>query len=204
MGARRGRVNAVSVRIRDANARQAFQMLESCGPRGRKLAAEMERRGTRVWVTPRIQGGLTLNFINSIFIMPLPANATERTWNTWVSLLAHEACHIEQRFWVDSVEQEMIAYRTQVQVGDELGVDLSGWNVFATLNPKDPQDQLCARAALLTLFANTPAAMVYASLPLAQPRRLRAIMPGARELAAVLRAAFSLEKVNLSGFDRQT
>jgi hypothetical protein len=97
---------------------------------------------------------------------------------------------------VDSVEQEIVAYSTQVHVGDELGIDLSDLRrEFANLKPQDSSDQVRARAALLTLFVNTPAALVYASLPLGQPQRLRAIVPGARETAAVLRAALSRKQL---------
>jgi hypothetical protein len=41
---------------------------------------------------------------------------------------------------------------------------------------------------MLALFAEEPAGIVYAALPLSQPRGLRAFGPGARELLAVLRA----------------
>ena len=123
--------------------------------------------------------------------MPLRPGATEMDFKYWVSLLGHEACHVEQRFWVDSVEQEINAYTTQACLGDELGINLNYLKqAFSNLNPKSVEHQRIAHTALITLFANTPAAIVYASLPLIQPKGLKAFVPATRELAAVLRAAF--------------
>lgn len=179
----------MTANIKDTGAQRALGALRNCGPRGQTLADELDRRGTRVWVTPKIYGGFTLNFINTIFIYPLPGNATESDFKYWVTLLGHEACHVEQRYWVDSVEQEISAYTAQAHVADELGIDLNYIkDRFAHLNPKSPDDQKTAYAALLTLFGNTPAGTVYASLPLWQPVRLQAVGPAMRQLAAVIRA----------------
>lgn len=178
-----------TARIKDTTALRALEALRNSGPRGKKLAEEMETRRTRVWVTPKIYGGFTLNFINTIFIYPLPATANETEFKYWVTLLGHEACHVEQRYWVDSVEQEINSYTAQACVADELKVDLSYIkDRFAHLNPKSTQDQQTAYQALQTLFGTTPAGTVYASLPLWQPVRLQAFRPALRQLAAVIRA----------------
>ena len=88
------------------------------------------------------------------------------------------------------MQQEIIAYQTQCRVAIELGIDLVLLReAFAALNPESAQDQQVGRAAMLSLFSGEPAAVVYASLPLSQPRGLRAIVPGAREILAVLRAS---------------
>lgn len=179
----------MTAKIKHTGAQRALNVLRNCGPRGHALADELDRRGTRVWVTPKIYGGFTLNFVNTIFIYPLPANAGDTEFKYWVTLLGHEACHVEQRYWVDSVEQEINAYTAQAHVADELGVDLAYIkDRFAHLDPKSAEDQKAAYAALLTLFGATPAGVVYASLPLWQPVRLHAVLPAARQLAAVIRA----------------
>lgn len=170
---------------------RAYEVLQRCSPRGRGLVELLARRKTRVFVTSKIYGGFTLNFINMIFIQPLRPDASDWDFKAWACLLAHEACHVEQGYWIDSVEQEMIAYSTQALVGDELGINLVDYkNYFARLNPKSIADQLLAQKALLTMFVGSPAAMVYASLPLMQPTGLRAFFPAIKELAAVVRAGF--------------
>jgi len=181
----------VTVHVKDTNAVRAYQALQTCGPRGRELAGVLDRRGTHIRVTPEIYGGFTLNFINTIFIMPLRPGASEIDFRYWVSLLGHEACHVEQRFWVDSVEQEINAYATQARLAQELGINLDYLKqAFSNLDPKSIEHQRRAQTALLTLFATTPAAIVYASLPLIQPQGLHAFVPAFRELAAVVQAAF--------------
>lgn len=178
------------VHLNEPQLRNALEMMRNAGPRGRELGALLEQRATRVRLTPRVVGGFTLNFINTIFLQPLSQNASEWEFRQWVTVLAHEACHVEQRHWVDSVQQEIIAYQAQCSVARELGIDLVVLReAFAALNPESAQDQAAGRAAMLSLFANQPAAVVYASLPLAQPHGVRAIVPGVREIAAVLRAA---------------
>jgi hypothetical protein len=185
----------MSAKISDPAGIRAYETLRASGPRGRALAEVLDRYGTRVRVTPRIYGGFTLNFINSIFIMPLREDASEWEYKAWVTLLAHEACHVEQRYWVDSVQQEIRAYTAQATVGHELGIEL-GYvtDAFVRLDPDSPEHQRLAQAALLSLFAGSPAGIVYASLPLLQPTRLRAFLPAVRESVAVLRAALTPKK----------
>ncbi len=179
----------MNARIDHPDALRAFQVLQNAGPRARELAKVLDERRTRVRVTPKIYGGFTLNFINTIFLMPLRADASDWDFKAWASLLAHEACHVEQTFWIDSVQQEIRAYTAQAFVGDELGIDL-GYikHAFANLNPDSSEHQRLAQAALLSLFGSTPAGIVYASLPLMQPLGVHAFVPAMRQLAAVLRA----------------
>lgn len=171
---------------------QAYEALRTSGPTGKELAGVLDERGTRVWVVSWLYGGFTLNFLNTIFIMPLRPNATDWDYKAWVSLLGHEACHVQQRHWVDSIQQEIIAYTAQVIVGDELGINLQSYrDAFANLNPASPQHQRLAQAAMLGLFAGTPAGVVYAALPLFQPNGWAAVVPALHEGAAALRAAFT-------------
>lgn len=180
----------MTARIDEPKLRAAFEVMRNAGPRGRELAALLDARRTRARISRRIVGGFTLNFINTIFLQPLAREASEWEYRRWVTILAHEACHVEQGYWVDSVQQEISAYQTQCRVAIELGIDLVVWReAFAALNPVSPQDQTTGRANLLALFANEPAGVVYAALPLSQPRGLRAFAPGARQIAAVLRAS---------------
>ncbi|HZQ07321.1 MAG TPA: hypothetical protein VFD70_12145 [Anaerolineae bacterium] len=168
---------------------QAYIQLRDSGPRGRELAAVLDERGTHVRVSPLIVGGFTLNFINTIILQPLKPNASEWEWKYYVTLLGHEACHVEQRFWIDSVQQEIRAYTSQGIVGDDIGIDLGFIkHSFSNLNPDSPEHVRLAQAALLSLFVGQPAAIVYASLPLLQPRGLQNIGPALREIAAVIRA----------------
>lgn len=181
----------MSPHIHDANAQRAYLTLQTSGPRGRELAAILALRRTRVYVTDQITGGLTLNFLNTIFLQPLRRDANERDYKLWVCLLAHEASHIEQNFWVDSVHQEMRAYASQIQVAHELGIDLEAIHrAFGHLNAELSEHREIARANLNRLFGQTSAGIVYASLPVAQPTGAHAIFPALRQMAALVRAAF--------------
>ena len=151
----------------------------------------MDQRETRVRVQPGLYGGFTLNIINTIFIMPLKPDATTWDYNAWVTLLGHEACHIEQRHWVDSVQQEIRAYATQAVVAQELSIRITYLDAFTHLNPDSLDHQRLAQAALMGLFAATPAGIVYASLPLMQPFGLSAFLPALHEFTAVIRAGLT-------------
>ena len=179
----------MSVRIDDSNAQRAFQTLQNSGPRGRALANLLNERNTRVRVWDKIPGGITLNFLNLIILEPLPTHASDAQYKAWVTLLAHEACHIEQKFWVDSIQQEMRAYATQAVVADELGIALTHIKrAFANLNFENKEHPQRAQATLQKLFPCAPAARVYAALPLKQPSGMRAIFPALRQIIALVRA----------------
>src|SRR5581483_5233640 len=113
--------------------------LRAAGPRGRELANVLDQRGTRVYVSALVGGGFTLNFINTILLQPLRADASDDDFKIWVTLLGHEACHIEQGFWVDSVQQEIRSYIAQGIIGDELGINTGIIkDAFGALNPDSP------------------------------------------------------------------
>lgn len=177
------------IQLDDAKLREAYDVMRNAGPRGRELAAFLDQRATRVRISPRVVGGFTLNFINAIFLQPLSPDAGDFQIQLWATLLAHEACHIEQGYWVDSVQQEIKAYQTQCCVADKLGIEPGPIrDAFAKLNADLLQDQQRAQAAMRSIFFGELSAIVYASLPLSQPRGLPAILPGMREIAAVVRA----------------
>src|SRR4029077_6828300 len=150
----------------------AYKMLRTSGPRGRELADVLDGRETRVRFSSRIQGGFTLNFINTIFFSsrirgvfalnfinlffpPPPADPNSDWYFKYlVTLLGHEACHVEQRYWVDSVQQEMRAYASQVRFADELNFNPGPIkDHFADLDPDSPGHQRIAHQAMITLFA---------------------------------------------------
>lgn len=166
----------------------AYRLLRTSGPEGARLAAVLDTRRTRVWVTPRVSGGFTLNFLNTIFLQP-PTGATGADLRAWTTLLGHEAEHVDQRAWVDSIQQELRSYQAQARVARELGLDGGAIErAFEGLDPNSPDAQKLAQAAMLTLFAGSPAAIVYAALPLLQPRGLTTVSAALRQLAAVIRA----------------
>jgi hypothetical protein len=181
----------MNANITDANARKAYETLRASGPRGRELADVLGQRGTRVRVQPGLYGGFTLNIINTIFIMPLKPDTTDWDYNSWVTLLGHEACHVEQRYWVDSVQQEIRAYATQAVVAEELTIRIPYLDAFTHLNADSPNHQRLAQAALMGLFAATPAGLLYGALPLIQPTGLSACVPALHQFTALLRAALS-------------
>jgi hypothetical protein len=180
----------MAANINDAQVQKAFEMMRNAGPRGRELAGVLDARGTRVRISGTLLGGFTLNFLNLILLQPPDVNAGDAAFRAWVTILAHEACHVEQGFWVDSIQQELRAYVTQCQVALELGVTLAVLpDVFGKIDPNSAEQQEIGQRAMLTLFAGQSAALVYAALPLAQPERWRAILPAFGEILAVVRAA---------------
>jgi hypothetical protein len=172
-------------RITDPRLAQVNARLQQCEPRGRELAGVLDRYDTSVRFAGWVSGGFTLNLINTIFLDP------RQPLDYLVTLLAHEACHVEQRFIVDSVEQELVSYQAQCEVAKELGVDLGQMNDFVTLSPTASADLDAARRLLVTLFAGQPAAILYASMPLLQPAGLGAGLAAVRELASLARAGLS-------------
>ena len=173
------------VKLTDPQLVQAYTRLQQCEPRGRTLTNVLDSYTTSVRFASWVSGGFTLNVINTIFLDP------RQPLDYLVTLLAHEACHVEQQFIVDSVQQELVSYQAQCEVAKELGVDLGQMNDFVSLNPTVSADLDTARQLLVNLFAGQPAAILYASMPLFQPTGLAAGLAAARELAALARAGFS-------------
>jgi hypothetical protein len=171
-------------RFSDSQLAPVFVRLQQSGPRGGELAGVLERYDTTIRIAGWVSGGFTLNFINTIFLGPnQPADYL-------VTLLAHEACHVEQRFLVDSVQQELVSYQAQCQVAKEIGLDLGQMNDFIPLDSAANADLDTARRLLADLFAGQPAQILYASMPLLQPSGLAAGLAAVREVAALVRAGF--------------
>lgn len=174
----------MAVRLTDSQLSLAFVRLQQCEPRGRELASVLDRYGTTVRLAGWVSGGFTLNLINTIFVGPGQPD------NYVVTLLAHEACHVEQRFLVDSVQQELISYQAQCNVAIETGIDLGQMNGFLALDPTASADLETASQLMALLFAGQPAAILYASMPLFQPEGLAVGIAAAREIASLVRAGF--------------
>lgn len=181
-------------RFGHSDLEKIYAALQGAAPRGRELTEILARRNTTLRFAP-IVGGFTLNFINTVFLQPLPARYAPDDFNYWATLLAHEACHVEQGFFVDSVEQEIRAYLAQCQVAVELGmVNHSFINALqqavGNVNLAHAEELSAARQALSNLFGNQPATMFYNALPLAQPRGMAAIVAAAIELRVLASALF--------------
>jgi Putative metallopeptidase family (DUF6782) len=151
-------------------------------PRGAELARVLEQKKTFILLTPLISGGFTLNLVNTI------ALDSRQPDDYLVTLLAHEACHVEQGFLVDSVQQELVSYRTQCEVANQVACNIGGMAGFAKFDPALPGDLQAAQELMTSLFNGQPAAVLYAAMPLVQPRGLVAAMPALRQIAALIRA----------------
>ena len=149
--------------LKDAHARIAQLQI------GAALAKQVDDRATNVGFSTLISGGFTLNVINSIFVDPHLNDRNSFDWLTCI--LAHEYCHVQQGFWVDSIEQELIAYQMQLHVANEIGLAVGDdFKRFATLDPKNKSDLEQARVFILDLAKfSAPTQTIYASLPLFQP-----------------------------------
>jgi hypothetical protein len=103
------------------------------------------------------QAGFTVNALRMVFIaqdlMPLDKNS---------NLVAHEASHVEQGFWSDSLEQEVEAYRTAAEVMKELkergdidveDADPGGWS---RLSQKAAEDKVRDMKSLAPLYGMIP------------------------------------------------
>ncbi len=169
---------------------KAYEALRASGPRGRELAEVLDRYNTKVVFAKWVVGGFTLNFINRIFLQPLRPDYTQDEFKYLVTLLAHEACHVQQRFVVDSIEQEVRSYLAQCAVAEELGINIGLiQQTFGRLDPDLQEDLQRAAIELVNLFAGQPASIVYAALPVLQPRGFRPTTRAAvRQIAAVVRA----------------
>ncbi len=183
------------VRVAHPDLGKLYEGLQACEPRGRALAAVLDRRGTTVRFAP-IKGGFTLNLINTIFLQPLPANCSDADLKYWISLFGHEACHIEQGFIVDSVAQEVQAYTAQCQVAAELGISDNAFlqqlrQACENVDPSQIRELQAAREAINSLLGDQPATMLYKALPVLQPRGLAAIPAALVELWALAGTLFA-------------
>ena len=103
------------------------------------------------------QAGFTVNVLRTVLIaqdlMPLDKNS---------NLVAHEASHVQQGFWSDSLEQEVRAYKTAAEVMKELkergdidveDADPGGWS---RLNEKEAERKVRDMKSLAPIYGMIP------------------------------------------------
>jgi len=137
---------------------------------GADLVATVERKNTHVTFSTLVSGGFTLNVINSVLVDPHLQDQASFDW--LVCILAHEYCHVQQGYWVDSVEQELLCYQLQARVCHEMGLDAAKplYDRFLPLDPKNANDLDTALGFILELAGGSlPTQTIYQSLPKFQP-----------------------------------
>lgn len=137
---------------------------------GADLVATVERKATNIQFSTLISGGFTLNVINSVFVDPHLQDPASFDW--LVCILAHEYRHVQQGYWVDSVEQELLCYQLQARVCDEIGLAAAKplYDRFLPLDPKNESDLDTALQYILELAGSSvPTQTIYKSLPKFQP-----------------------------------
>jgi hypothetical protein len=103
------------------------------------------------------KAGFTVNAINTVFLaddLDLTADCN------LASLIAHEASHIRQRYWSDSLRQEADAYRVGARVMRELqdrGVKrCSGTSDWLTLDDEQAKDKVLSLKDRAPLYGMIP------------------------------------------------
>ena len=157
-------------KISSSVLKQAHSRIAQLGTPGAELTATIEKRGTRIVFSSIISGGFTLNAVNTILVDPHlqePAN-----FDLLICTLAHECSHVQQGHLVDSIQQELIAYRAEAMTAAALnytyGKELFG--KFLDLDPKNLQHLDIALTYILDLARSSPPTQtIYKSLPKTQP-----------------------------------
>jgi hypothetical protein len=181
----------------DDTLRAALAVLRDLNEEGAELVRVVEKKRTRLAFSALVAGGISLNVLNAILIEKRFDNSTGSELQILIALVAHEARHAQQGYWVDSIQQELRSYQTQVRVAEKLGLQ-----VFAPLEPllrlgESPADLSAAQDLITNLFPNTPAQTLYRALPNAQPTGFATFPAALRQLRALARAA---QGVQSSGF----
>ncbi len=97
------------------------------------------------------QAGFTVNALRTVFIAEDLMSSKE---DLLVELVAHEASHVEQRFWSDSLQQEAEAYKTAAEVMKELDhEDTGGW---LSLSQQEAEDKVRDMQSLAPLYGMIP------------------------------------------------
>lgn len=164
---------------------------------GAELVAAANRDHTRIAFSSLISGGFTLNVIHTVLIDPRLQDPAARDW--LVCILAHELCHVQQRFWIDSVEQELLCYQLQARVCHEIGLEAAKplYDRFLPLDPKNVNDLNTALKFILELAGGSlPTQTIYSSLPKSQPTRFaHRFFAGIKELTAAGRAGIQAARL---------
>lgn len=169
--------------------RAAVERLRGAGDEGALLAQVLDAKKTRIAFSPLVAGGLTLNPLNAIFLQKSMEDYQGADFDVLVALLAHEARHIQQGYWVDSIAQELCSYQTQLRIGQKLGLDF-GPDFEQLLQLKDsPVDLPKAQQLIVDLFPGSPAQILYEALDQEQPFGLTAVGSAFKQLRALARAS---------------
>jgi len=153
---------------------------------GKKLEEAVRRRG-RFIVDPTPLLGRAAITLNLLRLAVIGAEAVrEGQLISLVESVAHEAAHLEQRYWSDSFEQEYRAFVAAARVLHELGYqDSFGWTPDLWDLPLE-----AAARRIQQLFPDHPLYGRRAVIPLEQRRGWRAAWPLLRQAWALLRSAF--------------
>lgn len=148
----------------------AQSLIAQLGTFGNELCQAIDQRNTRVIYSNLISGGFTLNVINTIFIDPHLQDPFYADF--LVCTLAHECCHVQQGYLVDSVQQELIAYQCEAKIAEAIGYDYGKqlFGKFLALDPKNAKDLDTALSYIIDLAGGSvPTQTIYKSLPRFQP-----------------------------------
>lgn len=109
------------------------------------------------------RAGFTVNALRTVFIARDLMTSSPK--ETIVEILAHEASHVEQGFWSDSLEQEVQAFVRAAEVMEELKEnrkvkrgDEGGW----LPPPRTKEEQKAAENKVLSMQSNAP---LYGMIP---------------------------------------
>ena len=126
----------------------AVERLRGANDEGALLAQVLDAKKTRIAFSPLVAGGLTLNPLNAIFLQKSMEDYQGADFDVLVALLAHEARHIQQGYWVDSIAQELCSYQTQVRIGLKLGLDFGP--EFGELMTLNDSRAICPKRRILS------------------------------------------------------
>jgi hypothetical protein len=174
----------VAARILSPALRQAFERLNQTNGVCAELAAAVSSRGTLILALPFVRGALTLNALNTIVLESRLCDHGPS--EVVVSLLAHECSHIQQAHLIDSIQQELAAYRAAARVAEALNLKhekdrLGRALILDGTSRKDLEE---ARDWILKLAESSPPTQtIYRRLPLYQPA---GILPNLRAAAVQL------------------
>jgi hypothetical protein len=160
----------MATKISSPVLQNAQSRIAQLGTLGADLTTAINQRGTRVIFSSLISGGFTLNVINTIFVDPHLQDPN--SFDLLVCTLAHECSHVQQGYWVDSVQQELVAYQTEARMADTLNYDYGKqlFGKFLALDPTNPQNLDTALQYILDLAGGSvPTQTIYKSLPKFQP-----------------------------------
>ena len=152
---------------------------------GRRLAESSMQRRARHILDPTGRLGRNAMSVNLLRLAVIGKDSLNNIPRL-ISILAHEASHIEQKYISDSFEQEYTAFVTAAQVMTELGLkDPSGWDApeLQSLSPEQ------AARKIMELYPDHPLYGMNPAIPVYQVRGARGLIELAKQAWALLKAA---------------